>query len=401
MMQDIVNGSAAAYGFIFLSCKGVLFLEFIGNTWAEVDLTALKHNFHMVREGFAKQRQIFSIVKTDAYGHGGVPAAKALQEAGSDGFSVSSVVEALELRRGGIEKPILILGYTPAECAGLLAQEDIHQCVFSLDYAQALSAEAQKREIIVKVHLKLDTGMGRVGFDCRTDAVPGLAEAKAVLTLPNLAVVGVYMHFATADGTAPAELDFAQAQADRFQQAVQALAHPFSYIHCCNSAATLCKPAMGNTIRPGIVLYGLSPLESPLPEGFRPVMSLYSTVSQVKTIGLAESVSYGRTFIAKEPRRIATVCAGYGDGVPRLLSGKGHVIIHGQRAPIVGRVCMDHLCVDVTQIDGVQTGDRVTIFGPGLPVEEVAGHAQTIHYEILCGITKRVPRVYKESSRNG
>ncbi len=376
-------------------------MEYIGNTWAEVDLSALKHNFSLVRDGFAAGRQIFSIVKTDAYGHGGVPVAKALQDAGSDGFSVSSVVEAQELRQGGIDKPILILGYTPAECAGILAQEDVHQCVFSLDYAQALSAEAVKQQITVKVHLKLDTGMGRLGFDCRTDAEPGLDAAKAVLQLPGLEVVGVYMHFATADGTEEAELDFAQAQADRFRNAVEALNHPFRYIHCCNSAATLCKPAMGNTIRPGIVLYGLSPLERPLPEGFQPVMSVYSTVSQVKTIGQQESVSYGRTYVAPEPRRIATICAGYGDGVPRLLSGKGHVLIRGQRAPIVGRVCMDHLCVDVTEIEGVQTGDVATIFGPGLPVEEVAAQAQTLHYEILCGITKRVPRVYKENKERG
>ncbi len=370
-------------------------MEFIGNTWAEVDLSALKHNFELVRDDFAAGRQIFSIVKTDAYGHGGVAAALALQEAGSHGFSVSSVLEALELRRGGIHRPILILSYTPAECVEILAREDIHQCVFSLDYAQALSAAAARQQVTVKVHLKLDTGMGRMGFDCRTGAIPGLEEARQALQLPGLEVVGVYMHFATADGTEEADLAFAQAQADRFQQAIEALNHPFTYIHCCNSAATLCKPSMGNTIRPGIVLYGLSPLETPLPEGFRPVMSMYATVSQVKTVGPEESVSYGRTYVAPSPRKVATVCAGYGDGIPRLLSGRGHVLLHGQRAPILGRVCMDHLCVDVTEIDGVKTGDTATIFGPGLPVDEVAQHAQTLHYEILCGITKRVPRIYK------
>ncbi len=370
-------------------------MEFFGNTWAEVDLGALVNNFNMVRARYAAGRKIFSIVKTDAYGHGGVQVAKALQDAGSDGFSVSSLVEARELRRGGITGPVLILGYTPVALAGELAELDVHQCVFSYDYAQALSREARKQNVTVKVHLKLDTGMGRIGFDCRTAEEPELEEAKKVLQLSNLDVVGVFMHFATADGVEAADQAFANAQESRFDRAVKALGKEFAYIHCCNSAATLVREPRGNTIRPGIILYGLSPLAEPLPEGFTPVMSLYSTVSQVKTIGAEESVSYGRTYVAPQPRRIATVCAGYGDGVPRLLSGKGHVQIHGQRAPIVGRVCMDHLCVDVTEIDGVQTGDVVTIFGPGLSVEEVAVHAQTIHYEILCGIAKRVPRIYK------
>ncbi len=367
----------------------------IGNTWAEVDLSALLQNFDLVRERYAAGRQLLSIVKTDAYGHGGPVIAKALQEAGSDGFCVSSLAEALELRENGIYRPILILGYTPADQAETLARQNIHQAVFSPDYAMALSRAAEAAGVCVQVHLKLDTGMGRIGFDCRSDAEPQLQQAKAVLSLPNLDTVGVFMHFATADGTEDQDLDFAEDQARRFRTAVQALGRDFPYVHCCNSAATLCKPVMGNAIRPGIVLYGLSPLERAV-EGLRPVMSLYSTVSQVKTIAPEESVSYGRSYVAAEPRRIATVCAGYGDGVPRLLSGKGHVLIHGQRAPIVGRVCMDHLCVDVTDIADVQTGDRVTLFGPGLPVEELAAQANTIHYEILCGIAKRVRRIYKK-----
>ncbi len=373
-------------------------MDFAGCTWAQVDLEALVNNFQLIRQQFGAGRKVFSIVKTDAYGHGAAPVAAALEKAGSDGFSVSNVPEAEELRRCGITRPILILGYTPPHLAARLAAGDIQQCVFSLEYARQLNTEAQKAGVTVQVHLKLDTGMGRIGFDCRSSHGPGLEEAKQLLALQNLEPVGVFMHFATADSQEATAVRFAQEQSARFWQAVEELkaaGFRFTYEHCCNSAATLLQEPRGNAIRPGILLYGLSPLDEPLPEGFRPVMSLYSTVSQVKTIEENQSVSYGRTYVAPGKRRIATVSAGYGDGVPRLLSGQGHVIIRGQRAPIVGRVCMDQFCVDVTGIDGVQSGDPVTVFGPGLPVEEVARQAQTIHYEILCGITKRVTRIYK------
>ncbi len=374
-------------------------MEFIGNTWAEVDMSALINNFKLLRKNFAAGRQIFSIVKTDAYGHGAAPVAKALQAAGSDGFSVSSILEAQELRENGIEKPVLILGYTPVRYAKALAEENIHQCVFSLEYARELNAAAKAAGVTVPVHLKLDTGMGRIGFDCRSDEEFGLEDAKQVFTLKNLQVLGIFMHFATADSYAEENVAYADAQAVRFHRAVEALeaeGHTFIYKHCCNSAATLCKEAWGNTIRPGIILYGLTPSEEvALPEGFRPTMAVYSTVSQVKTVADGQSVSYGRTYQAPGQRRIATVCAGYGDGVPRLLSGKGHVLIGGQKAPIVGRVCMDHFCVDVTELRDVKRGDVVTLFGPGLSVEALASWADTIHYEILCGLAARVKRIYK------
>lgn len=379
------------------SHKGALFLEFHGCTWAEVDLSALLHNFSVVRQLYGRERKLLSIVKTDAYGHGAVPVARALQDAGSEGFCVSSLPEADQLRRCGITVPILILGYTPTHLVPQLAEKHIHQCVYALDYARELDAAAQAAGVRICTHLKLDTGMGRLGFDCRSDAEPGLQEALQVLQLKNLDTTGVFMHFATADGTSEEDTAFAQAQADRFTQAVaalQATGHQFTYIHCCNSAGTLSLPALGNAIRPGIILYGLSPMEYPIPQ-LQPVMSLYSTVSMVKTLSGGQTLSYGRTYTAQADRKIATVCAGYGDGVPRLLSGRGHVLIRGKRAPIVGRICMDHLCVDVTDIEGVCRGDTVTLFGPGLPVQEVARQAQTIHYEILCGITKRVQRIYK------
>ncbi len=371
---------------------------FFHRTWVEVNLKRLRDNFQMIRN-MVKQK-IYAVVKADAYGHGAVQVAKVLEQAGVDGFAVSNLVEAEELRQAGISGPVLILGYTPAEYAQRLYQGDFSQCLYSAEYAQKLDRWAEKEGVVVKAHLKLDTGMGRLGFDLRTDELSALDEAKQVLRLKNIDTTGVFMHFAVADSGEEADVEFTRAQYDRFCSAVEALEkeHPFQERHCCNSAATLCLPEeKGDAVRAGIILYGLEPSSDvALPKDIQPVMSLYSVVSMVKTVAQDQTVSYGRTYAAPETRKIATVTAGYADGVPRMLSNKGSVLIRGQRAPIVGRVCMDQLCVDVTDIADVAMGDVVTIFGPGLPVEEVAQLAQTINYEIICGITKRVPRIYIE-----
>ena len=241
--------------------------------------------------------------------------------------------------------------------------------------------------------------MGRIGFDCRSPLLPGVEEAKQVLAMEKLTAEGVFMHYAVAD--TPAEAEFTNAQRQRFFCAVEELeatGHRFEMKHCGNSAAILTGMGAGcDAARAGILLYGLAPDEAMvLPRDIRSVMSLYSTVSMVKTLEAGESVSYGRTYRANGQRRIATVCAGYADGVPRLLSNQGHVLIHGKKASIVGRVCMDQFCVDVTDIPEAKMGDRVTLFGAGLPVEELANWAQTINYEIVCGISKRVPRIYTD-----
>ncbi len=372
-------------------------MEMLYRTWAQIDLAALAHNFNVIRQHCSQK--IYAVIKADAYGHGAVEVARTLEKAGTDGFAVSNIAEAQELRRSGIGLPILILGYTPAECAGALAEGDIAQCVYSLEYAQSLEAAAQKLGKKLQVNLKLDTGMGRIGFDCRSENTPGLEEAKQVLKMENLDCQGVFMHFATAD--MPQQQAFVQQQYERFSSAVAQLeqtGHRFALRHCCNSAAieTL-ETEKFDAVRAGIILYGLAPsdaLQGKLP--LKSVMSLYSVVSMVKTVETGESVSYGRTWLADKPRKIATVTAGYADGVPRLLSGRGWVLIHGKKAPIVGRVCMDQFCVDVTDIPEAKLGDRVTVFGPGLPVDQVARWAETISYEIVCGVSKRVPRKYTE-----
>lgn len=370
--------------------------NYLRRTWAEIDLKALTDNYAAVRK--LSRRKVYAVIKADAYGHGAVAVATALEQQDADGYAVSNLAEAEKLRSAGIQKPVLVLGYTPPDCAERLARGKIAQCVFSWEYANALDAQARQAGVVVEAHLKLDTGMGRIGFDFRNADDFDLEGALEVLKLPNLNTVGVFMHFAVADSVDEAHVAFTRDQYLRFWKAVEALeqVHPFRERHCCNSAGTLCLQAEpGDIVRAGIILYGLTPSdEVALPDSIRPVMSLYSVVSMVKTIRQDETVSYGRTYTAPGIRRIATVCAGYADGVPRLLSNRGSVLIRGRRAPIVGRVCMDQFCVDVTDIPDVAMGDAVTIFGPGLPVEEVADAAQTINYEIVCGITKRVPRVY-------
>ncbi len=366
-------------------------------TWTEIDLDALAGNYDAICA--ISGRKVWPVVKANGYGHGAVEVARALQKRGARGFAVSNLREAEELRQAGITGSLLILGYTPAEEAAVLAKKSIFQCVYSLDYALALNEAAQKAGVRVQCHLKLDTGMARIGFDCRSEPAAGLQEAARALQLEALHFTGVFTHFAVADGTGPADAAFSAEQYARFEKAVawlEAQGFSFEVKHCSNSAAMFTMPqAQTDVVRAGIILYGLAPSgEVPLPSAFRPVMRFYSVLSMVKDLRPDETVSYGRTYRASAPRRIATVTAGYADGYPRLLSNQGYVLIRGQKAPILGRVCMDQFCVDVSEIPEAAMGDSVTLFGPGLPVDQVAEWAGTINYEIICGIAERVPRIY-------
>ena len=372
-------------------------MEPFRRAWAEIDLNAVVNNFKIVKN--ITQQNIYAVVKADAYGHGAIPVARALDSAGAFGFAVSNLLEAEELRFAGIDKPILILGYTPVDCAVRLSNSNISQCVMSYDYAMQLNDCAKNAGVTVTTHLKLDTGMGRIGLNFRNESCFEIEEAEKILALKNLNTEGVFMHFAVADSDEEADKEFTAEQYKRFLTAVEKLEkkHPFRIKHCCNSAAMLGGfDSSSSAVRAGIILYGLSPSdELQLPAGIKPAMSLHSVVSTIKTIEKNETVSYGRTYSAPSRRCIATIPAGYADGIPRSLSNKGYVIIRGQRASIAGRVCMDQLCVDVTDIKEVCTGDEVIIFGEELSVNEVADLTQTINYEIICGISKRIPRIYK------
>lgn len=372
-------------------------MDFLHRTWAEIDISALIHNFNIIKNE-AMGSHIMAVVKADSYGHSVRDIAPVLDKQGADSFAVSNIEEALTLREIGIKKPILVLGYTPVNMADILAREDISQCVYSMDYAQGLSQNAVLKGVSIKVHIKLDTGMGRLGFDCRDSELCEIKDAVEAAKLNGFILEGVFTHFAESDRTEECDDGFTDEQYERFQKALECFNENGFYPtfrHCCNSAA-FCKDTDKHLdlCRPGIILYGLTPSsELTLTQDFIPVMTVKSVVSLVKQIKAGTVVSYGRTFTAPRDMKIATIAAGYADGYPRSLSNKGHVMIGGKRAPIIGRVCMDQLSVDVSDIPTVAQGDEVILFGKDLPVEEIAALAGTINYEIVCGISPRVPRV--------
>ena len=374
-------------------------MDFLHRTWAEIDLNALKHNFKVLKVN-AQGSQIMAVVKADAYGHSAAAIAPVLEENGADYFAVSNIDEALFLREKGIAKPILILGYTPVNKALELSNNDLSQCVYSKEYAENLSAFAKENNIQIKVHIKLDTGMSRLGFDCRSACLCGISEAVLSAKLEGFMVEGVFTHFAVSDRTIENEDGFTNEQYSRFIKAVQTLkqngVNP-TLVHCANSAAFLQDEDKHLTLsRVGIALYGLSPASDlELKQNLIPVMTVKSVVSMVKEINEGDTVNYGRTFKADKKMKIATISAGYADGYPRSLSNKGFVIINGQKANIIGRICMDQMCVDVSEIDNVKMGDEVILFGKELKVDTLADLIGTINYEIICGISPRVPRIIK------
>ena len=370
--------------------------------WAEIDLTALRSNFEYIHR--AVGGDICAVVKADAYGHGDTTIAHALQQAGAAAFAVSSLGEGRHLRRSGITKPILILGYADPAYAAVLADNELATACFSTEYARALSAAAVQAGVKVKVHLKIDTGMGRIGFAVRSGFEETIRELEALYTLPGLDICGVFQHFAVADSVAPDDVDYTDEQHALFARVVarlQADGFATGTVHCANSAAQLRHPEWRHDMtRAGIILYGLDPSDDVRFPALQPIMSLKCVVTFVKDLQPGQSVSYGRTFTAERPMRVATVCVGYADGYPRRLSGGlGVMNIHGHAAPVVGRVCMDQTMLDVTDIPDVRMGDEVTVFGPGGgdTADTIAAKTGTINYEILCGLARRVPRVYKEN----
>ncbi|MBQ6847805.1 MAG: alanine racemase [Clostridia bacterium] len=376
-------------------------MEFFHRTWAEIDLKALENNLKTVKNT-AENSKIMAVIKANAYGHSVELVAPALEKVGVDFFAVSNISEALQLRDLNIKTPILILGYTPVLAVKKLADNNISQCVYSSDYAKSLSDEAVKNNVELKIHIKLDTGMSRLGFDCRSEEITGIDEAVTSAMLPNFSLEGIFTHFAESDRTPLEDDGFTDRQFARFKTGVKRLKESGlkpKIVHCCNSAATLLDSDKRlDLIRAGIVLYGLSPNPAlELKQRLDPVMTLKSVVSMVKTIKKGDSVNYGRTFTAEKDTKIATVAAGYADGYPRALSNKAYVLISGKKAPIVGRVCMDQLSVDVSEISDTKIGDEVILFGKELSVDSLAEICGTINYEIICNISPRVPRILKGS----
>lgn len=373
-------------------------------TWVDIDLDAVRHNIGLVRTAVPDGAEIMCIVKADAYGHGVEQVAMEMQRAGIRWFGVSNINEAVELRRCGIRGDILILGFTHPSAVQLLSDFDVHQALFSLEYAKELSEAARSAGCSVSCHLKIDSGMGRIGFNCRSaDAVKeSAARCAEACALEGLSVDGAFTHFAVADDGGDG-VEFTRSQYDHFTSVLRYLEDMGIHLrwrHCCNSAATLEYPEMHlDMVRPGIILYGLAP--SPVLDGkydLHPVMQLRSVISLVKPFEKGATISYGRTFTAERDMVVATVPIGYADGYPRVLSNRQDVLVRGQRAPIIGRVCMDQLMIDVTGIEGVCADDTVTLFGfdgdEHIRVEELTDKLGTINYELVCRMSRRVPRRY-------
>ena len=378
--------------------------HFLKRTWADINMDAIDHNFRAIRNALKPGVKMCCVVKADAYGHGAPMVAREYQRLGADWFAVSNLEEAIQLRRCAITRPILILGYTPPQNAEELSELNISQTVLSLDYARQLSRYAQEANVTVNIHLKVDTGMSRIGFLYQNPERDGasLDEMETAARLPGLAPEGIFTHFAVSDDGDPGE-NFTLAQYDCFRKAVEAMEARglhFAVRHCANSGAVLDYPELQlDMVRPGIILYGMEPSESIRhPLDLQPAMELKTVISQKKEIPAGATVSYGRTFTASQGTVVATVPIGYADGYPRHFSGKAQMLVWGKRAPIIGRVCMDQLMLDVTDIPGVEEGDVVTVFGRDgeafLPVDELAALNDTIHYEMVCLVGKRVPRIY-------
>jgi len=368
-------------------------------TWAEINLDALAHNYRLLRS-LAPDSKFLGLVKANAYGHGAVPVAKKLQSLGADMLAAACLDEAVELRQAGITIPILCLGQTPPELAGELLEYDLTQTMGDLETGKALSAAAVAAGKKLKIHIKLDTGMGRLGFVWgEWDNTGVLADMAALCALPGLEAEGLFTHFSDADGSK----EYTLLQKRRLEEAVGALGragHEFKICHCAASAAVLNYPwtHMG-MIRPGIALYGCLPDPSMENPGLKPVMTVKSRVAVVRDLPAGSKISYGCTATLERDSKIAVLPMGYGDGLPRVLSNKLEVRIKGQLFPVLGRICMDMCMVDVTGAPDIAAGDVAEVYGPGL-TDRAAEQAGTISYELLCQLTPRVPRVYLEGGNH-
>lgn len=372
--------------------------------WAEVNLDNIAHNVKEIRKLTDKKVEIMGVVKADAYGHGVMETVRTLLDNGVTRLAVSMLDEAIQLRQNGINVPILILSYTDPIRAEEIIRNDVTQTVFSHDLAEALSEAAVRLGKNIKIHIKIDTGMTRVGF------MPGYSAVKDVVRiskLPGIIIEGLFTHFASAD---EADRSYTYMQFERFMSIVSELNRIGVYIplkHVCNSAGIIGYPEMHlNMVRPGIVLYGMYPSEEvdKTKIDLKPAMTLKANIILVKKVEADTCISYGRIFKTCRESRIATLPIGYADGYTRLLTGKGKVLVNGQLAPIVGKICMDQCMIDITDISGdVKVGDEAVLFGrqkgSEIKIEDVAAGIGTINYEVACIIGKRIPRVYLKDGK--
>ena len=363
-----------------------------------IDLDALRQNIKNIRSKLTVQTKLMCVIKTDAYGHGAVTVAETMQDSGADWFAVAAADEGIELRKAGIKKPILVLGYTCKEQYDTMIANHIVPTIFTLQMAKDFNAAAQKAGKQIDIHIALDTGMSRIGFlpdDGSMDAIEEISH------LPYLNIQGVFTHFACAD---MADKTHMNGQIRVFGQMLEEMHKRHitpALCHCANSAAIMERPEVQmDMVRAGIIQYGLYPSDEVDPAllSLQPVMSLWSHVAYIKELPAGVGVSYGATYVTSKPTKVATIPVGYGDGYARSLSNRGYVLIRGRRAPILGRVCMDQFMVDVTDIPEASVLDEVTLLGRNgeetITMEDLGELSGRFNYEFACCIGKRVPRSY-------
>ncbi|HIV85204.1 MAG TPA: alanine racemase [Candidatus Monoglobus merdigallinarum] len=379
--------------------------------WAEIDLNALSSNIKEIRRHVGDKTKIMAVVKADGYGHGYLETATAMIENGADALAVAFVDEAIQIRKCGIKAPVLILGYTHPDYADELIEKDIMPCCYTYEMAKAVSDAGQRAGRPGKIHIKIDTGMGRVGYRYNEDEEVNrstIEEIVRISKLPSLEIDGIFTHFSVADED---DDGYTRLQFERFKRVcdeVSARGVKINFRHCCNSAALMRFPEYHmDMVRPGIILYGL------MPSGFvdrsilklTPAMTFKAKITNVKTVESGTSLSYGRRFKTERERtKIATVSIGYADGYSRILSGRAEIIVRGEKCRQVGNICMDQCMIDATAVNNISIGDEAILFGRSsggeeIPVEEIAGIMGTINYEIVCVVGKRVPRVYLKDGR--
>ncbi|BCJ95544.1 alanine racemase [Anaerocolumna cellulosilytica] len=368
---------------------------------ANINLDAIYHNIEKTKNMLTAGAKLMVIIKADGYGHGAVPIARTLYPL-ADAYGIAIIEEAIELRKNGIDKPILVLGHTSKEQYKQLVEYDITQTIFQYCAAKELAIEARREKKCAKIHIKIDTGMSRIGF---YDSIDSIEEVKKIARLEGIEIEGIFSHFACADAS---DKTSAKRQLERFLSFIKQLEEEGIYIpvkHMANSAGIIDLPeAYLDMVRSGIATYGMYPSEEVIQKRIplEPAMEIKTHVSYVKEVEAGIGVSYGSTYVTEKKTKIATIPVGYGDGYPRQLSSKGRVLIHGKAAPIIGRVCMDQFMVDASNIEEVKQGDVVTLVGEDngerITVEELAALAYSFNYEFVCNVGKRVPRIYY---RNG
>lgn len=371
-------------------------------TWCDISLDNLEFNIKQVKKHVSPDTMLCGVVKANAYGHGSAEVARTLLDNGFNYLAVAFIDEAKELRNNGIkDAPILILGNTPVDTVAEIVEYNITAAVYDTETAKAISKEAVRRGKTAKIHIKTDTGMSRIGFMPTEESIEEIVE---ISKLPNIETEGIFTHFANSDSN---DETMTKAQFELFTDIIEKLEKRnvfFPIKHCCNSAAIIKFPHMHlNMVRAGIILYGMYPSDIDYDIDLKPLMQLKTTVINVKNLSPGSTISYGASYTVTKPKKVATIAVGYADGYSRLLSGKARVLVNGKFANILGRICMDQCMIDVTDVNNINIGDEVILFGADgndiLPVEELASIIGTINYELPCVINNRVPRCYIKNNR--